>query len=393
MQSQQPNNDIFPKWESSAIHPDKALKELGIGDYKDYQQDDLLADLLKGKRIAFVCPSPHLNGLNLGETIDSYDIVIRIGTTAAIPENLHEDCGAKTDIIIHSFNQLEIEEAYRNIDYLSERKFVMCAMASNDYLIWHDTLMHKLNSMGTPTQNVSDNYLYRVFKEVGTTCNVGFAGLLTILNYDFKEIFIAGMGFYNMGNYGNIYNSDYYRQVTEKMGLFPPNELRQITAEQARADLHRQQPQIDYLQRLLHRDNRISVDRWLKHQLIFSKHDISHIIDKDLFIDIDGILCISEGRFQDGPYAGEFNYKHSTPLLNNIDLVNELFLNNRITIWTARGQRTGKIDWSEFTKKQLVAWGVNYHAIRFDKPHFDLLFDDKSAFDKKTFIDQLKKIL
>jgi hypothetical protein len=373
---------MYPKWESSAVEPDIATG----GKYEDYRQDDVLADLLKGRRIAFVCPSPHLNGMGLGKYIDEFDLVVRVGTVKPVPERLWEDCGRRTDIVIHSFNQFEIGEAYANIDYLGELRYVMCCMASTDWVGQHDHLIQKLRGMGTPAQNVNDGYLYRMFKEVGTVCNVGFAGLLTLLHYDLKEIFVAGMGFYNMGNYGIVYNSDYYQQVTEKMKIFQANEQRIITAEDARADLHRQQPQIDHMRKLLWRDKRITVDQYLKDNLV---QDVSYIKDQDLYIDIDGILCVSKDRFASGPYEGEFNYEHSTPLIHNIDLVNELYQHNRITIWTARGKRTGKIDWSEFTIKQLEAWGVNYHEIRFDKPHFDLLWDDKSAFDKKTFVEQL----
>lgn len=379
------NTQIYPKWESSAIHPDELLKEIGY--YEDYTKDKRLAELLSGKRVALVCPSPHLNGLRLGGKIDGYDLVIRVGALSPIPERLWEDCGRRTDMIIHSFNEQEIQEAYRNLDYLCEMKFVLCAMVSSDWLGQHDHLVQKINDNSGKAQNVSDHYLYRLFKEVGTVCNVGFAGLLTLLNYDIKEIFIAGMGFYNMGNYGNIYNSDYYAQVTDRMKIFIPNEERQVSYEEARGDLHRQQPQIDYLQRLIRRDKRITVDTYLTDNLV---QDVSYVKGKDLYIDIDGILCLSEKRYDTGPYRGEFDYNHSTPLVNNIDLVNELFEHNKIIIWTARGKRTGKIDWSDFTIKQLKKWGVNYNEIRFDKPHFDLLWDDKSAYDKKTFVQQLK---
>ncbi len=375
----------YPKWESSAVHPDVVLKEIGY--YEDYKQDARLADLLCGKRIAFVCPSPHLNGLNLGAKIDSYDWVIRVGTLAPIPERLHQDCGKRTDMLIHSFNEQEITEAYLNLDFMCKLRFVLCAMVSSDWEHQHIELMRRINTGGGQAQNVSDHYLYRVFKEVGTVCNVGLAGLLTLLNYDIKEIFVAGMGFYNMGSYGNIYNSDYYEQVANRMKIFIPNDQRHIEAHEASAELHRQQPQIDYFTRLLRRDKRITIDSWMASNL---PTHIDRIKGKILYIDIDGILCVSEKRFESGPYKGEFDYSGSTPQIANIDLVNELYLNNTIVIYTARGKRTGKIDWSEFTIKQLEQWGVNYHDIRFDKPHWDWLWDDKSAFDKRTFLEQLK---
>ena len=48
-----------------------------------------------------------------------------------------------------------------------------------------------------------------------------------------------------------------------------------------------------------------------------------------------------------------------------------------IVYWTARGSVTG-IDWRDITESQLKDWGVKYHELRFGKPSFDLLIDDKA---------------
>ncbi len=106
---------------------------------------------------------------------------------------------------------------------------------------------------------------------------------------------------------------------------------------------------------------------------------------KYICIDIDGVLCMSVHRDDDG----ELDYKRSFPIRENIDIVNHLYAWNNITLFTARGNRTGKIDWREFTIAQLSEWGVSYHSIRFDKPHYDFMVDDRafSSFEdfEKTF--------
>ncbi len=95
---------------------------------------------------------------------------------------------------------------------------------------------------------------------------------------------------------------------------------------------------------------------------------------KVIYVDIDMTLCISMQRDSDG----EMDYNFSVPIQKNIDRVNLLFENNRIVLFTARGKRTGKIDWSEFTIKQMMQWGVKFHALDMNKPHFDVLIDDKA---------------
>lgn len=94
---------------------------------------------------------------------------------------------------------------------------------------------------------------------------------------------------------------------------------------------------------------------------------------KIIYVDIDGILCHSNIIVDD-----ELDYNFSVPILENIAKVNELYKKNKIVIYTARGKRTEKKNWQLFTMKQLKEWGVKYHNITFDKPHFDLLIDDKS---------------
>lgn len=109
--------------------------------------------------------------------------------------------------------------------------------------------------------------------------------------------------------------------------------------------------------------------------IIFGKSDhIPNIEGKIIYVDIDQTLCISETRSPNG----ELDYNYSIPIDKNIDTVNKLFEKNTIVLYTARGKRTKKIDWSKFTLQQIKEWGIKYHAVEFRKPHFDLLIDDKA---------------
>jgi hypothetical protein len=72
------------------------------------------------------------------------------------------------------------------------------------------------------------------------------------------------------------------------------------------------------------------------------------------------------------------DYMRSQPIIKAIKKINKYFdKGHKIIIWTARGAVSG-IDWSETTKKQLQEWGVKYHELSFNKPSFDILFDDKA---------------
>ena len=60
----------------------EVLEEFDLINYpltKDYERDEDFNDLVKDKTIAYVGPAPNLQGLGMGEFIDSHDLVFRLG--------------------------------------------------------------------------------------------------------------------------------------------------------------------------------------------------------------------------------------------------------------------------------------------------------------------------
>lgn len=90
-----------------------------------------------------------------------------------------------------------------------------------------------------------------------------------------------------------------------------------------------------------------------------------------IYVDIDGTICRTEGR----------GYEEAAPMFDKIAKVNRYYdEGNTIIYWTARGALTG-VDWREVTEKQLKEWGAKYHELKFDKPFYDVLIDDKTRSD------------
>ena len=91
-------------------------------------------------------------------------------------------------------------------------------------------------------------------------------------------------------------------------------------------------------------------------------------MSKNIFIDLDNTLCITN----------ESDYEKSKPIEERIRYVNNLKEEgNMITVWTARGSKSG-IDHRELTLKQLEEWGVKYDTLLMGKPSYDVYIDDKS---------------
>mgnify|MGYP003155282999 FL=1 len=92
---------------------------------------------------------------------------------------------------------------------------------------------------------------------------------------------------------------------------------------------------------------------------------------KVAFVDIDETICF---------YSGIRRYDLSEPNHDNIAKINKLYDEGwKIIYWTARGSTSGK-DYREHTLNQLNEWGCKFHDLKVgdEKPHFDLVIDDKA---------------
>lgn len=96
-----------------------------------------------------------------------------------------------------------------------------------------------------------------------------------------------------------------------------------------------------------------------------------------VYCDLDETLCSMPNSSR--------RYSEAVPIRENILKINKLYdAGHQIVIWTARGKVTG-IEWRLVTEYQLKKWGVKYHTLSFDKPNFDLLFDDKARNINEVF--------
>jgi histidinol phosphatase-like enzyme len=111
---------------------------------------------------------------------------------------------------------------------------------------------------------------------------------------------------------------------------------------------------------------------------------------KILCFDIDGVICETLNG----------DYINARPKKEVIELINKLNKNYKIIIFTARymGRNNDKIsnakkDGYQFTKKQLLKWGLKFHKLYFGKPSYDIFVDDKNLGHKKNWVLNFKKVL
>ena len=87
------------------------------------------------------------------------------------------------------------------------------------------------------------------------------------------------------------------------------------------------------------------------------------------------------------PYKGSTEYVKHAPITERIDHFNNLFdKGHEIHYFTARGSRS-KIDWFDLTEKQLLDAGAKFTSLNVgNKPHFDVLIDDKAINAESYFL-------
>ncbi len=109
--------------------------------------------------------------------------------------------------------------------------------------------------------------------------------------------------------------------------------------------------------------------------------------NKVIYVDIDGTLC-SQTKSQ---------YEKAIPFDDAIKKVNQLYESgNTIIIYTARFMGRSNNDEKKayeigynFTKKQLLSWGLKFHKLKMGKPHFDIFIEDKAYNYNNSWIKNL----
>ena len=111
---------------------------------------------------------------------------------------------------------------------------------------------------------------------------------------------------------------------------------------------------------------------------------------KKICVDLDGVICTTINA----------DYRKSQPKKEIINLINKLYKKYYILIFTARymgrskeNVKLAKKKGYKFTLKQLQDWNLKFHELKFGKPSYDIIVDDKSFDFKKNWHKKFKKII
>ena len=195
-----------------------------------------LTSLLNNKRVVIVGPSPYLNDLGLGETIDSYDTIIRINQGHKLVKN-PTIFGSRTDILYHcvcqgSDNGGKITDViYNDVQYIVAAIPLLLpgdkktSFSTSQQLLSHhsrnhnllDATIKKIDAKKTKYTVINKEFYINLEKEMGCRPNTGLVAIFDIIsNYTPMEVYITGFTFFKDG-YSNLYrNTIDGKHVTEK---------------------------------------------------------------------------------------------------------------------------------------------------------------------------------
>lgn len=180
----------------------------------NYYQDNDLLKVLKNKRVAIVGPSPHLIDLNMGQIIDSYDIVCRVNEIH--PTGYENDYGNRTDIIFHNCGARFIEtfghKLNQNLNITKSLKYVICPCvkntgADNNWIDWSDDYesgvvnnFKSINDYNVPFYWIGMKNYREIYNHYTVEPNAGQTSICILLEHDVRELFVTGFSFYSQGN-------------------------------------------------------------------------------------------------------------------------------------------------------------------------------------------------
>ena len=185
--------------------------------------DKNINSLIEGKRVAIVGPAPYLVGLNEGEQIDSYDIIVR-PNSFSVPSEAQADYGSRTDIMFHNFGtpwQAGLKEQIsKNEEAFKALKLVGCLATKSDhsehnFLNWNEGYVsnvvrnfNEVNKYDLPFYWIGNKDYRELYAKIGVEPNTGIISIAVLLCYPVKEIFITGFSFYLQGT---THDTTYYQ--------------------------------------------------------------------------------------------------------------------------------------------------------------------------------------
>jgi len=236
-------------------------------------------EFVKDKRVAIVGCSKTMDGSNLGEIIDSYDLVMRFNTALPLKYSKKNDIGSKTNIMCNCLSRIHGGRISRSLLKIWKDSGVSWViypvpiaslkhdMYRDDYLLTNEelsryhfmyTFFKKINKNNdnkkiVNLKTVSLDWYLNLKKQINSTPSTGLSGIYHTLSFPVKEVFICGFSF-GSGGYYSGYKSNMRKSYYDKC--------------YSKSKVHNFDSEKEFVRNLYKKDERIKLDRYLNNLFI-----------------------------------------------------------------------------------------------------------------------------
>jgi hypothetical protein len=162
--------------------------------------DPWFAKLVSGKTVAIVGPARTLLGKTHGAHIDAHDLVVRFNDTYDLPSRreLTGDIGTRTDILY--CNQVVLKEVGARALVYPGLQAIVCTNNSLSFTLASEPSLARRTP--PPTIRVVHAASATLSKWLrGNWARTGMIGILDVLSFNPRRVFITGMTFYHGGGH------------------------------------------------------------------------------------------------------------------------------------------------------------------------------------------------
>ena len=218
--------------------------------YGRYTETEYLQTLLN-KNVIIVGPAGYLQGKGMGKWIDSFDVVVRINH--AVPVAFPDDYGTRTDVLYHILSHRNAAQMSKKL--IDREEVLEWKKAGVKWLVSrHSSISKRIQQVAHILDSVipwccmHHTFYEKARRTIGEKSpNTGIAAIMHLLSVQIRSLTIIGFDLYASGvyqGYGDVGKNEDASQINDHW--------------------HSRDAQIDYLRKLIRRDNRVHIDEHLK---------------------------------------------------------------------------------------------------------------------------------
>jgi len=223
-------------------------------------------NILKDANVAIVGPSSYLQGMGMGEHIDSFDLVVRINNLhESDDKHVNSDFGKRTDIIYYdgSFNSDRLSSYTR-----SNPKYIVCSYPECEWF-FESRCREGFNTVKSQFESriVQCDFYNKLKLDLDSNLKVrpnsGLIAILDLLSFPLKSLFITGIDFYR-NSYAS-HHPDY--------GNIDLKTVKTIFKKGDGDDVHDINKQFKYFKKVFKKDSRLKTDEIMNKYITEQKYE------------------------------------------------------------------------------------------------------------------------